>query len=85
MKTKKILFVVAFAAVTLLSGFNYVQNNNEVKLSDLALANVEALANGRINDLCPDGCVSNGDGCYCYFWYDNFKSFNWGDDTEAAE
>ena len=47
MKTKKILFAIAFAAVTLLSGFNYVQNNSEVKLTDLALANVEALASGE--------------------------------------
>lgn len=36
MKTKKVLFAAAFAAVTLLSGYNYIQNNSEVKLSDLA-------------------------------------------------
>ena len=47
MKTKKLLFAAAFAAVTLLSGYNYVQNDSEVKLSDLALANVEALASGE--------------------------------------
>lgn len=51
MKTKKALFLAAFAAVTLLSGYNYVQNNSEVKLSDLALANVEALASGEIEQL----------------------------------
>ncbi len=50
MKTKKVLIAAAFAAVTLLSGYNYVQNNSEVKLSDLALANVEALASGEGGD-----------------------------------
>lgn len=68
MKTNKLLFAVAFAAVTLLSGYNYVQNNSEVKLSDLALANVEALANcenvgfetGRRSYLSSSGT------CYCF-------------------
>ncbi|MGL4780917.1 MAG: NVEALA domain-containing protein [Bacteroidales bacterium] len=54
MKTKKVLFAAAFAAVTLLSGYNYVQNNNKVKLSDLALANVEALASGEFD---PTSCI----------------------------
>ncbi len=40
MKTKKVLFAAACTAVTLLSGYNYIPNNSEVKLSDLALANV---------------------------------------------
>lgn len=65
MKTKKILFAIAFAAVTLLSGYNYMQNTNEVKLSDLALANVEALAGEPDMTECPNGCGTECGLCYC--------------------
>lgn len=41
---KKIFGVVAFAAIAVAAGWNYHQNTNEVKLSDLTLANIEALA-----------------------------------------
>lgn len=37
-------------------------------LTDMALANVEALAQGE-NDMCLNGCLSNGDGCYCNGWF----------------
>ena len=41
----KILGVIAFAAIAAAAaGWNYQQNKQEVELSDLALANVEALA-----------------------------------------
>ena len=45
---KKILGVIAFAAIAAAAGWNYQQNTkqntNEVGLSDLALANIDALA-----------------------------------------
>lgn len=41
---KKIIGVIAFAAIAAVAGWNYQQNKNEVQLSDLALENVEALA-----------------------------------------
>ncbi len=41
---KKIIGVIAFAAIAAAAGWNYRQNKQEVELSDLALANVEALA-----------------------------------------
>lgn len=44
----KILGVIAFAAIAAAAaGWNYQQNKQEVELSDLALANVEALARGE--------------------------------------
>lgn len=46
MKTK-ILGVVAVTAIAVVAGWNFSQSRNEVVLSDLALANVEALANGE--------------------------------------
>ena len=44
---KKFFGVIAFVAIAAAAGWNYQQNTNEVELSDLALANVEALANGE--------------------------------------
>ncbi|MGL5227334.1 MAG: NVEALA domain-containing protein [Bacteroidales bacterium] len=78
MKTKKVLFAAAFTAVTLLSGYNYIQNNREVKLSDLALANVEALASGEGTgntgpaEIVDCGGLGTGSKkeCMCYNAYD---------------
>ena len=44
---KKIIGVIAFAAIAVAAGWNYQQNKQEVELSDLALENVEALARGE--------------------------------------
>ena len=40
----KILGVIAFVAIAAAAGWNYQQNKQSVELSDLVLANVEALA-----------------------------------------
>lgn len=53
---KKLVGVIAFAAIAAVAGWNYQQNQRSVEqLSDLALANVEALANGE---------AKPGDPCY---------------------
>lgn len=44
---KKMLGIIAFAAIAAVAGWNYNQNMNNVNLSDLALENVEALASGE--------------------------------------
>ncbi|KKB54442.1 hypothetical protein HMPREF1212_00155 [Parabacteroides sp. HGS0025] len=41
---KKIFGVALIAAMAVAAGWNFNQNKNETKLSDLAMANVEALA-----------------------------------------
>lgn len=41
---KRILSATIIAAVAIVAGWNYQQSENEMELSDLALANVEALA-----------------------------------------
>ena len=46
---KKILFSVAVIATVAIAGWNY-QQNKEVELSDLAMENVEALAQGEIEN-----------------------------------
>ncbi|WP_370861188.1 NVEALA domain-containing protein [Parabacteroides faecis] len=42
---RKIFGAALIAAMALAAGWNFNQSKNEVELSDLALANVEALAN----------------------------------------
>ena len=46
---KKILFSVAVIATVAIAGWNY-QQNKEIELSDLAMENVEALAQGEIEN-----------------------------------
>ena len=41
---KKVFGIVAAVAVVAIAGVNYLQMNQDVEMSDLALANVEALA-----------------------------------------
>ena len=54
---KKFLGIVAAVAVVAIAGVNYLQMNQSVELSDLALANVEALAQG---ELLPDVDITCG-------------------------
>lgn len=42
---RKFLGIVMIAAIAVATGWGIIQNNKNVTLSDLALANVEALAN----------------------------------------
>ncbi len=46
---KKIFGVIAFAAIAAVAGWNYQQNKQEVEFSDLALENIEALAQGEMS------------------------------------
>lgn len=41
---KKLFGIIAIAAIAAVAGWNFIQSNNEVELSDLALANINALA-----------------------------------------
>ena len=41
-------------------------------MSELMLANVEALANDE-NPMCPNGCFDDGDGCLCYHWFPTYR------------
>ena len=44
---KKIIEITVMAAAALTTAWNINQSENEIKLSDLALDNVEALASGE--------------------------------------
>jgi|AGTN01.2.fsa_nt_gi hypothetical protein len=69
-------FLSGIFALTLLVTAGYGVNKSmksDVYLSDLALSNVEALANGEINPMCPNGCYSDGTGCLCHYWFPTYK------------
>lgn len=74
---KKIFGVAIIAAMALAAGWNFNQSKNEVELSDLALANIEALARYE-DDYCPNGCLDeDGDGCWCYIEYPRIREATW--------
>lgn len=66
----KLVFVSAFAVV---AGYSVYASHQKVEISDLAMANVEALAQNEENPLCPNGCLDNGNGCYCHQWYPTYR------------
>lgn len=49
---KKLFGIIAIAAIAAIASWNFIQSQNEVELSDLVLANIDALAN--------DGEISSG-------------------------
>lgn len=51
-----------FVAIAVAAGWNYQQNTNEVELSNLALENVEALADPEIEVGVP--CIMTSQTCY---------------------
>jgi len=69
-----------FASVTMVSfaAYSSLQSNENVSLSDMAMENVEALAQD-INPLCPNRCVDPPEGqCLCNgIWY-KLTEFDWG-------
>jgi hypothetical protein len=32
---------------------------------------------GEHNSQCPNGCVAEGNGCFCYDWYSRMKEYDW--------
>jgi len=74
---RKIFGAALIAAMALAAGWNFNQSKNEVELSDLVLANVEALARYEDN-YCPNGCLDqSGKGCWCYQNYPHLQEARW--------
>ena len=53
---KKFIGIALIAVAALTAGWNFSQSQNEVELTDLALANVEALARGESGKECHTSC-----------------------------
>lgn len=66
---KKLFLSVAIIATVSIAGWNnYIQNKQNVNLSNLALENINALASGE-GDPSID-CCSSCDGAYCGVFID---------------
>ena len=71
--SKKIFAALIVAVVATFAGYNIYQSQRaEMSISDLAMANVEALARNEISN-CDNGCWDNGSGCLCGVWYPGWK------------
>ena len=62
---KKIFGIALIAIMALAAGWNFTQSKNEVKLSELALANVEALAQGEDSSGFKSGYEASSYQYYC--------------------
>jgi len=73
---KKIALTIAaclFALVTLFS----------ISISQTGSSNISVMAqaNAAVNPDCPNGCLANGNGCWCKTWYDCYKEATWKKDN----
>lgn len=61
-------FVAAFAFV---AGYCVYTSQQETEMSDLAMANVEALAQNEGGGMldCPNGCLDKSGHCFCYGYH----------------
>ena len=81
--SKKIFAALIVAVVAIFAGYNiYQSQRTEIEMSDLAMANVEALASSSENDPdynpdCPNGCLDGGKQCHCYHNYSDYKEATW--------
>lgn len=72
--------IIRIAAAALLVGglaFNFSLNNTN---SNNDLVSLGVIANISVaqteNPWCPNGCIENGNGCVCYDWYPDLKSYH---------
>lgn len=71
----KVALMAVFAAV---AGYGVYANQQSEAMSDLMLANVEALARYEGNPECPNGCISSPYSyCICYKIYTNMREAKW--------
>ena len=74
---KKYVKATLVAVVALVGGINVFNAQKSESMSDIALANVEALADDEINKDCANGCVEGRNGCYCFKDYPNYSEAKW--------
>jgi len=73
---KRLLSIAFVSAIAVTAGWNFAQSENKGNLSDLAMTNVEALAASE-NPMCSNGCLDNGNGCFCNYWFPTYKEAQW--------
>lgn len=70
---KKVIISSAFA-LALMLGAGYTYNATDDSLSELQLANAEALAEVENN---YSECPTQGDGCYAGYWLPTLSEHSW--------
>lgn len=73
---KKTCVVMMVAAFALIISTNMRNSQKTTVISDIALANVEALADDE-HESCLKICMNGNEGCFCYQWYSYLKEVNW--------
>ena len=73
---KKIMGFVAIVAIAVTLGYNVYTSQNNMKLSDLTLANVEALAASPEVEI-PYICVGDPKACYDSYYQEVFDGYRW--------
>lgn len=72
---KNSLKVTLVAAFALFAGYNVYTSQKSETISDLVLANAEALADGREGFDCKNGCIDGSGGCECNDWYQYYAEY----------
>ena len=73
---KKLMGLIAIVAIATIAGYNVCASQNNMKLSDLTLANVEALAASPEVDI-PYICVGETKACYDPYYHEVFEGYRW--------
>ena len=76
---KHIIGIIAFAAIAVAAGWGYIQNKQNVELSELVLANIEALATGESGS--REDCEQANDTCDMLVIYPDGQ---WGLDVQLG-
>ena len=77
MKTK-ILGGIFALAVMVVTGYGVNRSmQKDTDLSEMALSNVEALADEHVNPDCPNGCIVDGSNCKCYGIHPHYGEYAW--------
>ena len=75
---KKFLKYAFVAALVTVAGYGVYANQKVDTMSDLMLANVEALARYEVNPDCPNGCTSSLNSyCHCFKIYRDMREVHW--------
>ena len=75
---KKFLKYAFVAALVTVAGYGVYASQQSDAMSDLMLANVEALARYEVNPDCPNGCTSSLNSyCHCFKIYRDMREVHW--------
>ncbi|MFR0828503.1 MULTISPECIES: NVEALA domain-containing protein [Bacteroides] len=75
---KKFLKYAFVAALVTVAGYGVYASQKSDAMSDLMLANVEALARYEVNPDCPNGCTSSLNSyCHCFKIYRDMREVHW--------